>query len=130
MKLNLKFRRTCQIQNIYFYGAGCAHKAKQDIVHGGLRIHFPEAKIEVHSDLLGAARSLCEYKEGSIGILGNRIKFAFTMDISSVVKFLLLDLFWEMKAEALPSEKILKQFFYSELPKICFQSLTENNNYQ
>ncbi|HNP50089.1 MAG TPA: N-acetylglucosamine kinase [Bacteroidia bacterium] len=119
----------CQIQNIYFYGAGCAHKAKQDIVHGGLRIHFPEAKIEVHSDLLGAARSLCEYKEGLIGILGTGSNCAFYNGyfLSSKVPSLGFILGDEGGGVAF-GKKILKTILYSELPQNLLSEFNREYN--
>ena len=55
---------------IYFYGAGCGSDSKKEVVRTALFHNFPLADIEVHSDLLGAARALCEYKPGIAAILG------------------------------------------------------------
>lgn len=56
--------------NIYFYGAGCSTGEKQNIVKSALQNFFPESKIEVQSDLIGAARALCGHKPGIACILG------------------------------------------------------------
>lgn len=56
-------------QAIYFYGAGC--KGMAQIMMQELLNHcFITEKIEVHSDLLAAARSSCNGKEGIVCILG------------------------------------------------------------
>ncbi len=55
---------------IAFYGAGCGSEEKREIVRGALAEVFPGAKIEVNSDLLGAARSLCGRESGIAAILG------------------------------------------------------------
>lgn len=54
---------------IYFYGAGCTAE-KSAIVKEQLCILYPKAKIEVASDLLGAARSLLQHEPGIACILG------------------------------------------------------------
>ena len=55
---------------IFFYGAGCIPEKKR-AVEKVLREVFPQTKtIEVESDLLGAARAVCQYSEGIACILG------------------------------------------------------------
>ena len=55
---------------VFFYGAGCIPE-KKGVVEKVLRKVFPEAdKIEVESDLLGAARAVCQHQEGLACILG------------------------------------------------------------
>ncbi len=59
-----------KIKEIYFYGAGCTTE-KKDIVTNSLMDNFHESeKIEVHSDLLGASRAMCQNEKGIVGILG------------------------------------------------------------
>ena len=58
------------ISNIFFYGAGCRVEDKKAIVLAALAKNFTGAKIAVHTDLLGAARSLCGSKPGIAAILG------------------------------------------------------------
>ncbi|MBQ8520883.1 MAG: ATPase [Bacteroides sp.] len=55
--------------HIHFYGAGCTPE-KSVIVKEVLRTLFPQASVEVESDLLGAARALCRKEEGIACILG------------------------------------------------------------
>ncbi len=55
---------------IYFYGAGCSTGEKQAIVKAALNSFFPDAGIEVYSDLIGAARALCGREPGIACILG------------------------------------------------------------
>lgn len=54
---------------IHFYGAGCIPE-KAPVVYEALHRHFPQADIQVESDLLGAARALCGHKAGIACILG------------------------------------------------------------
>lgn len=57
------------IKEVFFYGAGCAfpekNKILQDIICSELK-----ARVEVYSDLMGAARSLCGMQPGIACILG------------------------------------------------------------
>ena len=55
---------------VFFYGAGCIPE-KKGVVEKVLRKVFPDAdRIEVESDLLGAARAVCQHQEGLACILG------------------------------------------------------------
>lgn len=57
------------LDNIYFYGAGCT--PEQSIkLHNVFIELFPQATIEINSDLLGAARALCGHQAGIACILG------------------------------------------------------------
>ena len=57
------------ITHIHFYGAGCTPE-KSVIVKEQLQALFLAADIDVQSDLLGAARSLCGKEQGIACILG------------------------------------------------------------
>jgi len=59
-----------QIEGIYFYGSGCTTE-KSPILRSALQETFPQiSTVEVASDLLGAARSLCGHQPGIVCILG------------------------------------------------------------
>lgn len=56
---------------IWFYGAGCTPGEKTDMVTEALRRAFgTEYSINVFSDMVGAARALCQKEEGIACILG------------------------------------------------------------
>ena len=57
------------VSHIHFYGAGCTPE-KSPIVKEALQTIFAQAEIQVESDLLGAARSLCGEEAGIACILG------------------------------------------------------------
>lgn len=58
------------VETIHFYGAGCSTMERQKKVTDALYPFFSEAEIFVHSDLIGAARSLSGDKPGIVCILG------------------------------------------------------------
>ncbi len=55
---------------IWYYGTGCNSEAKNNKVRSALLMLFPGSRIIVESDLLGAARSLCQDKPGIACIMG------------------------------------------------------------
>lgn len=57
-------------EKIYFYGTGCNSESKNNVVGEALHRFFSGTKIFVGSDLLGAARSLCQDKPGIACIMG------------------------------------------------------------
>jgi N-acetylglucosamine kinase-like BadF-type ATPase len=59
-----------EIEQIYFYGAGCSFPEKKLLVSQALVRFFGNAMIEIQSDLLGAARSLFQHKKGIACIMG------------------------------------------------------------
>ena len=58
------------VRSVFFYGAGCAFPDKIEAVRGVLAGRFPEARIEVNSDMVAAARALCGHRPGVACILG------------------------------------------------------------
>ena len=64
------FMNSAGVKEIYFYGAGCSSTEKCMVIEDALTPLFPNASIEVESDLLGAARSLFGHNEGLACILG------------------------------------------------------------
>lgn len=58
------------VKEIFFYGAGCSFAEKKATVEDALKYYFPKAKIQIESDLLGAARGLFQHEQGIACILG------------------------------------------------------------
>lgn len=63
------FPTLTSIEAVNFYGAGCT-KEKSPILKAIIEESFPTAKVEVDSDMLGAARALFGDSEGIACILG------------------------------------------------------------
>lgn len=60
----------CRIDAVHYYGAGCATPELCGKVAAQLQAAFPDARIEVASDLLGAARAMLGTDRGIVCILG------------------------------------------------------------
>jgi glucosamine kinase len=59
-----------EIKQVFFYGAGIPDEFYRNKMAEGLKRVFQNALIEVHHDLLGAARATCGRSPGIAGILG------------------------------------------------------------
>ena len=59
-----------EIQEIYYYGAGCSVDSRKEEVANALRTIFPKATINVDHDLAAAAKATCGHQPGIACILG------------------------------------------------------------
>ena len=59
-----------KVEQVFFYGSGCALPHKKQVLQFALDFFFMHADVEVENDLLGAARALCGEEKGLICILG------------------------------------------------------------
>jgi len=59
-----------KIEHINFYGAGCGTEAKRKDMKTALIAAFPNADIEVKTDIEGAATGICAGKDGIVCISG------------------------------------------------------------
>ena len=62
--------KNVQVDEVYYYGTGCANPENAKSVKKALRQVFAEAKVDVTHDLMAAARALCGRKKGIACILG------------------------------------------------------------
>lgn len=66
-----------EIEEIYFFGAGCTNPDCREIVSNALSSAFPNAFISVENDVYGFAYATCEFKEGLIATLGTGSSISF-----------------------------------------------------
>jgi N-acetylglucosamine kinase-like BadF-type ATPase len=59
-----------KVSRVFFYGTGVSNAAKADIVRGALANFCGTGDLFIGSDLLGAARSLCQNEPGIACIIG------------------------------------------------------------
>jgi glucosamine kinase len=59
-----------KFEKVYFYGTGCNSVSKENIVRDAIEKYLSPGEIFVGSDLLGAARSLCQNERGIACIMG------------------------------------------------------------
>ena len=65
------------LSRVVFYGAGCSGDAGKNTIKKTLAPFFPSAKIEVHTDLLGACLALFGDEKGIASILGTGSNSAY-----------------------------------------------------
>ncbi len=58
------------VEEVFYYGTGCANAENAKSVKKAVKKVFTEAKIEVTHDLMAAARGLCRRKKGIVANLG------------------------------------------------------------
>lgn len=62
--------KNVQVDEIYYYGTGCANPDNVKLIKKALKQVFPDAYMEVTHDLMAAARALCAGEKGIACILG------------------------------------------------------------
>ena len=62
--------KNIEVDEIYYYGTGCANPANAKSVKKAVSKVFAGAKVDVNHDLMAAARALCGRKKGVACILG------------------------------------------------------------
>ena len=65
------------INEIYFFGAGCSSPDRHEIVSNAISQLFPKAYISVDSDLLGSAYATCGNEKGLCCVLGTGSNISF-----------------------------------------------------
>lgn len=58
------------VGEIHYYGTGCANPENVKSIKKALQHVFPEASVEVNTDLMAAARAVCDHQKGVACILG------------------------------------------------------------
>ncbi|WP_020535700.1 hypothetical protein [Lewinella cohaerens] len=107
-----------QEAEIYFYGSGCWDQKRKVIIENGLKRVFTNAKIDVHHDLLGAARATCGNDPGISCIIGTGSNTCLydgkdVIDNVTNLGYLCGD---EGSGTHL-GKKLIRHYFYRELPK-------------
>ncbi len=59
-----------EIEEIYYYGAGCSSESRKKEVADALKTIFPQAEVNIDHDLSAAARATCGHRPGIACILG------------------------------------------------------------
>jgi len=65
------------IDEIYFFGAGCSSPDRHEIVSNAISTWFPKSYISVDSDLLGCAYATCGHEKGFCCVLGTGSNISF-----------------------------------------------------
>jgi glucosamine kinase len=106
-----------EVKKIFFYGSGCATFEKSEIIKKGLNMKFPDAQIEVFTDLLGSAKALFGNEPGIVGILGTGANTGF-YDGRNIIKNIpgFGYIMGDEGSGANLGLKLLKLYLHNELP--------------
>ncbi|WP_026475269.1 hypothetical protein [Alkaliflexus imshenetskii] len=72
------------VHQVFFYGAGCANDEKRELVRNAIVRAWQVSRVFVDSDLMAAARSLCQRQRGIAAILGTGSNSCFYDGITIV----------------------------------------------
>jgi len=117
-----------EIDQIFFYGAGCADENSSRPITNGLSSCIPSAKIiEVASDMLGAARGLCGREAGLACILGTGANNAF-YDGQQIIRSIGSLGFWlgDEGSGSYLGKILVVHFLQNELPEDLHQEFLKN----
>ena len=116
-----------EIEEIYFYGAGCSSPDRKNEVSSALKTVFPTAKIIIDHDLAAAARSTCGHQAGIACILGTGSN---SCDYDGVQ---IVDsrpapgyIFGDEGGGGYVGRKLLKDFINDEMPSEIKKELVDN----
>jgi glucosamine kinase len=84
LKSELTLLSGYSFRKIFFYGSGCGTEVKKNAIKEALELFFTSNEIIIGSDLLGAARSLCQNEPGIACIMGTGSNSCF-YDGSTIV---------------------------------------------
>ncbi|MGB4293194.1 MAG: ATPase [Bacteroidales bacterium] len=70
LKTEIPLLENREFNSVWFYGSGCNTDVKKDVIRDALSRFIRTARIFVGSDLLGAARALCQNDPGIACIIG------------------------------------------------------------
>jgi N-acetylglucosamine kinase-like BadF-type ATPase len=106
-----------EVEEVHFYGAGCALPEKCAIVQKGLAKVFPKADIQTNSDLLAAAHALFGQGSGVACILGTGSNAAVYDGNNFVDKIQSLGyLLGDEGSGSYIGKLLLQQYFRKEMP--------------
>ncbi|MBK8491923.1 MAG: hypothetical protein IPL49_13790 [Saprospirales bacterium] len=112
---NLDFLK--EVTKVFFYGSGCWDEKRAEVIIQGIQSFFPNARLVIEHDLLGAARATCGEKPGIACILGTGSNSCLydgrdIVDNVTNLGYLLGD---EGSGSHL-GKMIIRAYFYRELP--------------
>ncbi len=118
------------VEQIYFYGAGCSTIYKSMVIEDALIMLFWNAEIIVNSDLLGAARALFWNEEGIACILGTGSNSCY-FDGKDIVKNVpsLGYFFGDEGSGAHMGKTFMKDYLLGNLPKEIDKAFRKEYNY-
>jgi N-acetylglucosamine kinase-like BadF-type ATPase len=114
---------------LYFYGSGCATKARQETTFNWLKERFPLFDIVVQSDLIASGLVLYGSQQGIVGILGTGASMAVWRD--QTMKMPIPSLGWAIGDEGSGvdiASRFFKNWYSGKFPDSLVKLLDSNDN--
>jgi N-acetylglucosamine kinase-like BadF-type ATPase len=110
--------QSTQIQQVYFYGAGCGNKDAVNRLRVVFQGIFYNAEIEIFPDTLAAARACCAHEPGIVGILGTGANAGFFDGKNQFTPFVpsLGFILGDEGSGNWIGRKLLSDYFYGRMP--------------
>ncbi len=109
---------SAQGAQVFYYGSGCSASVGKAVVTRALKGVFPNADIEVNTDLLAAARAVCGRQAGIACILGtgsNSVLFDGEKEADQIPN--LGYLLGDEGSGGMIGRRLVQAFFYREMPE-------------
>jgi N-acetylglucosamine kinase-like BadF-type ATPase len=118
-----------QVDEIFFYGAGCDAPDMNGTIYNSLQAAFPDADIEVKHDLLGSARACFFDEPGIAAILGTGSNSCL-YDGQKIVEHIesLSFILGDEASAGYFGKKLINSYFRHELPADLEEKLESNYN--
>ena len=118
-----------EIDEVFFYGAGCDSEEKDVIVERALQECFPNAQNHVFHDLLGAARACFLNEEGIACILGTGSNSCL-YDGKQIVEHIpsLAFILGDEGSAGYFGKKLINKYYRNEIPEELKEDLEKNYN--
>ncbi|MFT5167852.1 MAG: glucosamine kinase [Saprospiraceae bacterium] len=115
---------------VFFYGSGCSDTLRKEILANAFRKIFPNAEIIIEHDLLASAKATCGDEPGIACILGTGSNSCLydgedVIDNITNLGYLLGD---EGSGTHL-AKKLIRAYYYRELPSDLEQKFTDANHF-
>lgn len=118
-----------EIEDIFFYGAGCDSEEKEEVVLTALRTNFPNTSINVYHDLLGAARA-CFFNEPGIACILGTGSNSCLYDGDEIIEHIpsLAFILGDEGSAGYFGKQLINKYFRFELPEDLREDLEKNYN--
>ncbi len=121
------FSKIPEVEKVHFFGAGCWNASSCNIIQNALQKYFPNAAIEVASDILGAVRASCGNQPGIVCILGTGSNTCL-FDGEQIQKGVpsLGYILGDEGSGMYLGKQLIKHYFYQELPTDLHKKFTNS----
>ncbi|MFY0698866.1 MAG: hypothetical protein JXR11_13490 [Balneola sp.] len=121
--------KNTQVNEIFFYGSGSGNESRKAILQNAIRENFPESKINIESDMLGAAIACFGKKEGVACIMGTGSN-SCVYDGEKIVKSIpsLGFVFGDEGSGGYFGKRILNAYYYKTMPEDLRNALEETSD--